>query len=188
MNAKLKSAKRRLPRTSASFTTAVTNFSRSEHMQSHQIAALLEWCGQNEIWVDPRIRLHHDIQTGIGVFASDVIQNSSTGVRSSYCYFLIHAGLISCGSKVAKIPKDQVLSSRSCSFSDVLENFVNHKGHDATLVLSLAVCLEMSVPKFATCHILLKFSQAIRSFFQVVGLPWFFARARRYCFILGSRR
>lgn len=54
----------------------------ADYMRSSQIPLLLEWCEQNEIWIDPSLQLHDDTHTGIGVFTSDVIQNRATGVES----------------------------------------------------------------------------------------------------------
>ncbi|EDR00548.1 uncharacterized protein LACBIDRAFT_313279 [Laccaria bicolor S238N-H82] len=62
------------------------------------ISLLLEWCANNSVSIDPRLRIDFDEHGGLGVFSTeDVIPQDATLVR---------------------ITKDSVLSTRSCSLAD----------------------------------------------------------------------
>lgn len=51
-----------------------------------KLSVFLEWCGQNGIWIDPRIELRDDESAGVGVFAVTSLDTASTGVGPRTIY------------------------------------------------------------------------------------------------------
>ncbi|GLB37822.1 putative saccharomyces cerevisiae YBR030w [Lyophyllum shimeji] len=82
---------------------------------------LLQWCTDNDVWIDPRLRIRCDTTTGIAVYA----ENASIPPNTS----LVH------------IHRSSVLSVRNSSLSDVIEPVIS--GPAAQLSLSLALYAEL---------------------------------------------
>ncbi|KAF8315317.1 SET domain-containing protein [Clavulina sp. PMI_390] len=104
---------------SASSMDATTSASPST-----SLAIFVTWCQSNKIWIDPRIELRHVEPTGVGVYALSSIDAALT---------------------VVSIPKNRVFSTKSCSDSAFLEQVRTAVTQDATLLLSLALVLELQL-------------------------------------------
>ncbi|PPQ88992.1 hypothetical protein CVT25_005091 [Psilocybe cyanescens] len=88
---------------------------------SNQLSALLEWCIANGIFIDSQIRIGSDEQGDIGVYATD--------------------SFISPKQTLVRIPKDAILSVRTCSLAGFIP--FNPYGLGAQLSLSMALYAEM---------------------------------------------
>ena len=111
-------------------------------MHGHdRIRILLQWCFNKPqpVWLDSRLFLEEREGT-IGVYSRDtiILPNITCMYVTSYIPMLLNSPRL---SEVVKIPKDLVLSVRSCSLSGLIS--VVPYGLDAQLCLSLALYAEM---------------------------------------------
>lgn len=50
-------------------------------MLQQSLTILLDWCRQNNVWIDPRLSLRYDSAGSLGVFSTALILNSATGAE-----------------------------------------------------------------------------------------------------------
>lgn len=72
---------------------------------------LLQWCKDNRIWIDPRLRLHYEDDTGTGVSSKDLDIPPLASRKRCQLFTLFHAQL--------KTPPSCTYTQGLCPFGKV---------------------------------------------------------------------
>ena len=105
----------------------------------HAIDILLRWCENNDIWIDPRLRIGYHAESGIGVYSQGSYIPSDTSREPPECPVTSDWKLTY--PKVVHIHKNSVLSVRNCALSDFITPVIS--GPEAQLALSVALYVEL---------------------------------------------